>query len=78
MQIVTGILIWGAQHWPGVVDGLGGLGAIVPIHLLTAWFFLADTIAHVYMTTTGPTVFADIKAMITGYEELETEDTTTA
>jgi len=66
VQVITGILIWGAQRWPGLVDNLGGLGVIVPIHLLTAWFFLADTVAHVYMTTTGPTVFADIKAMITG------------
>ena len=67
VQIATGILIWGAQRWPGLVENLGGLGVLVPIHLLTAWFFLADTIAHVYMTTTGPTVFADIRAMITGH-----------
>ena len=44
------------------------LGVLVPIHLLTAWFFLADTIGHVYMTTTGPTVTAHVRAMITGRE----------
>lgn len=68
VQIGTGILIWGAQRWPETVTQLGGLGLLVPIHLLTAWFFLADTIAHVYMTTTGPTLTADIRAMITGRE----------
>lgn len=68
VQIVTGILIWGAQRWPQLLESLGGMGVLVPIHLLTAWFFLADTVAHVYMTTTGPTVFAEIKAMITGRE----------
>ncbi|RKZ11298.1 cytochrome B [bacterium] len=68
VQIVTGILIWGAQRWPAAIEQFGGLGLLIPIHLLTAWFFLADTIAHVYMTTTGPTIFADIKQMITGRE----------
>lgn len=28
-------------------------------------------ILHAYMTTTGHTLFAHIKAMFTGYEELE-------
>jgi thiosulfate reductase cytochrome b subunit len=68
VQIVTGVLIWGAQRWPAMVDQLGGLGVLVPIHLLAAWFFLADTVAHVYMTTTGSTVTAHVRSMITGRE----------
>jgi len=68
VQIVTGALIWGAQRWPAMVDQLGGLGILVPLHLLTAWFFLADTVAHVYMTTTGSTVTANVRSMITGRE----------
>jgi thiosulfate reductase cytochrome b subunit len=34
--------------------------------MMTAFFFI-----HVYLTTTGHTVFAHIKAMITGWEEAE-------
>jgi thiosulfate reductase cytochrome b subunit len=34
-------------------------------YLITAFFFI-----HVYLTTTGHTVFAHIKAMITGWEEV--------
>lgn len=68
VQVISGVLIWGAQRWPALVDQIGGLGVLVPIHLLTAWFFLADTIGHVYMTTTGPTVGAHVRAMITGHE----------
>jgi thiosulfate reductase cytochrome b subunit len=68
MQILSGILIWGAQRWPEFTAQLGGLQVLVPIHLLTAWFFLAETIAHIYMTTTGPTVTAHVRAMITGRE----------
>ena len=28
-------------------------------------------VAHVYLTTTGPTVLTDIKAMVTGWEDVE-------
>ena len=35
-------------------------------YLITAFFFI-----HVYLTTTGHTVFAHIKAMITGWEEVD-------
>lgn len=34
--------------------------------MMTAFFFI-----HVYLTTTGHTVFAHIKAMITGWEDVE-------
>lgn len=34
--------------------------------MITAFFFI-----HVYLTTTGHTVFAHIKAMITGWEEVD-------
>ncbi len=36
-----------------------------------AFFILSFVIVHVYMTTTGHTVFAHIKAMITGWEDIE-------
>jgi len=32
---------------------------------------LTFVVAHVYLTTTGHTVFAHIKAMITGWDEVE-------
>jgi thiosulfate reductase cytochrome b subunit len=37
---------------------------IIGAYMITVFFFV-----HVYMTTTGHTVFAHIKAMVTGWEE---------
>lgn len=65
-QIVSGVLIWGAQHWPGLVASLGGLTWLAPLHALAAWFFLAFTVMHVYLTTTGDTLTANVEAMLTG------------
>lgn len=44
------------------------------LHTLGAYLVLMFAIIHVYMTTTGTTPLSNIKAMITGYEELEEEE----
>lgn len=43
------------------------------VHVVSAYSLLAFIVVHVYLTTTGHTVFAHIHSMITGYEELEEE-----
>lgn len=68
LQIVTGILIWGAQRWPAVDGIFGGLVFLAPLHALGAWMFAAFLLMHVYLTTTGPTPMANIQAMVVGWE----------
>ncbi len=43
------------------------------IHTVAAFLLVTFFIIHVYMTTTGHTLFENIKAMITGYEEVVVE-----
>jgi len=80
-QIITGALMWSAQsalwaqYWPGAAAALGGLPWLGPLHTLVAWSFAAFILLHVYLTTTGPTPAAGIRAMIGGYEDLETHET---
>lgn len=50
------------------------LEIIAVLHTSVAFLLLAFLILHVYMTTTGHTPLSNIKAMITGYEELEQEE----
>ena len=71
VQIVTGMLIWGAQRWVAVDEVLGGLSLLAPIHALGAWLFAAFLLLHVYLTTTGPTPTANIRAMIHGWERTD-------
>ncbi len=70
-QIITGTLIWGAQEWPEIAQLFGGLPLLAPIHTLLAWAFAAFIVMHVYLTTTGHTATAGIKAMIEGWDEVE-------
>jgi len=70
------VLKWSATYNPQFVEFFGGLRALAPLHLFGAWMLVSFVIVHVYMTTTGHTPLASIKAMITGYEIIEEEEDT--
>jgi thiosulfate reductase cytochrome b subunit len=55
---------------------IGSIKVIALFHTAGAFLLLAFIIVHLYLITTGTTVTSNLKAMITGYEELETEETT--
>lgn len=47
------------------------LRPVALVHTTAAFAMLAFTISHIYLATTGHTPFAHIKAMITGWEEVQ-------
>ncbi len=71
LQILTGILMWGAQRWPNIAMAMGGLPLLGPFHTLIAWLFASFIVGHVYLTTTGPIPLASIKAMMVGWDDVE-------
>jgi thiosulfate reductase cytochrome b subunit len=54
---------------------IGGLEVIAILHTIGAFLLVSFFIAHLYLVTTGRSVTSNLKAMITGYEELEKEST---
>lgn len=68
LQVITGAIIWGAARWPDAVGRIGGLTVVAPLHNVGAWIFLAFLVVHIYLTTTGHTVLANIRAMVSGYD----------
>jgi thiosulfate reductase cytochrome b subunit len=73
-QVVTGSLMWAVGQWPETAAKFGGLTYLAPIHNFGSWFFLSFLVVHIYLTSTGHTPFANIKAMITGYDEITQEE----
>ncbi len=53
---------------------VGGLELIALVHTAGAFLLLAFLIAHLYLMTTGHTVTANLKAMLTGWEDLERDE----
>ena len=73
-QVITGFLIWGLQYWPALGEALGGLPILAPLHTFLAWAFAAFIVMHIYLTTTGETPLSGIKAMVTGWEDVEVHE----
>ena len=55
---------------------VGSLQTIAVVHTGGAFFLVAFLIAHVYLITTGDTLTSNLRAMITGYEDLEVDGET--
>jgi thiosulfate reductase cytochrome b subunit len=72
LQVITGVLMWGAQQFPALTNLVGGLPVLGPVHTLVSWLLATFIVVHVYMTTTGHTPLANIRAMIFGWDEVET------
>jgi thiosulfate reductase cytochrome b subunit len=53
---------------------ISSLRAIAIIHTASAILLVTFVIVHLYLITTGTTVTSNLKAMLTGYEEIEEEE----
>ena len=75
VQMVTGLLYWGYNSWPQW--GLAGLPlkVVALTHTAGAFAILSFVIVHIYMITTGHTILAHTRAMISGWEEVEDLET---
>jgi len=65
---VSGIAYLFYSNWRDLAPAWLGLQEVALAHTLGAFMMLIFFIAHVYLTTTGHTPLAHIKAMITGWE----------
>jgi thiosulfate reductase cytochrome b subunit len=77
VMVFTGLLYM-FYRYPQRYEVLGlnidGLQVVAILHTIGAFMLVAFFIAHLYLITTGRTVTSNLKAMITGYEELSNED----
>jgi thiosulfate reductase cytochrome b subunit len=74
VQMVTGFLYWGYNSWGDWGLSWLSLQVVALIHTAGAFAILSFIVVHVYMITTGHTIFAHTRAMITGWEEVADEE----
>ncbi len=58
------------QRYSVVSLKVGGLEWVALAHMVGAFLLLAFVITHLYLITTGQTLTSNLRAMITGYEDL--------
>ena len=76
VMVVSGLLYMFyryPQRYEVLGLNVGGLEVIAVVHTIGAFFLISFFVAHLYLITTGHTVTSNLKAMITGYEELPKE-----
>ncbi len=71
LQLVSGLLLWDIKQFAGWINLAGGIKIVDTIHVFLFLFFTSFLFVHVYLATLGHTATAHIKAMFTGYEEIE-------
>lgn len=71
LQLITGVLLWDIRRFADWIGLLGGLKIIDIVHVAVFFFLTAFLFVHVYLSTLGTTPLEHIKAMFTGYEEIE-------
>jgi len=70
LQFVTGFLYLFSNDWPNL--GItADLESVALLHTAGAFAFIVFFVVHVYLTTTGKTPLAHIKAILTGWEEAD-------
>ncbi|MBI3564396.1 MAG: cytochrome b/b6 domain-containing protein [Elusimicrobia bacterium] len=69
VQLLAGVVYLGTPLWPGLIDALGGLRGVALLHTAGAFAMLSFLIVHLYMITTGDTLWGNLKSMVTGYAE---------
>jgi thiosulfate reductase cytochrome b subunit len=73
VMVISG-LFYMFFNYPTSGFEIASLQPIAVVHTLGAFLLIAFLIAHLYLITTGRTVFSNLKAMITGWEEMDDEE----
>lgn len=81
IMTVVGPLLWLSglaymfySFWAGNSGAHDTFNIIALLHVIGAFLMVAFVIGHIYMVTTGRTIFHYTKAMISGYEDMELTD----
>lgn len=73
IQMATGFIYWGYNQWHHWGLTWLSLPVVAFIHMAGAFAILSFLVVHLYMITTGHTILAHTRAMITGWEEVKAD-----
>lgn len=77
VMVVSGLLFMFYRYPQSdeiAIINIDNLEIIAQIHTMGAYVVMAFVIVHLYLITTGHTVSSNLKAMITGWEDLDAEE----
>lgn len=72
--IITGLFFLFPAYLPEKLLGIDSLWVIAMAHLVVAYLLVVFMLTHIYIITTGETVFSNLRAMITGWHKEKGND----
>jgi len=67
--IITGLFFLFPAYLPDKLLGIDSLWVIAMAHLVVAYLLVLFMLAHLYIITTGETIFSNLQAMLTGWHK---------
>lgn len=67
--IISGLFFLFPAYLPDKLLGIDSLWVIAMAHLVVAYLLVLFMLAHIYIITTGETVFSNLQAMLTGWHK---------
>jgi thiosulfate reductase cytochrome b subunit len=67
--IMSGLLFLFPGYLPDKLMDIGSIWIVAMTHLLVAYLLILFMLSHIYIITTGGTIFSNLQAMITGWHK---------
>jgi thiosulfate reductase cytochrome b subunit len=67
--ILSGWLFLFSGYLPEQLFGIGSIWIVAMTHLVVAYLLVLFMISHIYIITTGETIFSNLQAMVTGWHK---------
>jgi thiosulfate reductase cytochrome b subunit len=67
--IASGWFFLFAAYLPDNIMGIGSIWIVAMTHLVVAYLLILFMVSHIYIITTGKTIFTNLRAMLTGWHK---------
>ncbi len=67
--IISGLLFLFPAYLPDKFMGIGSIWIVAMTHLVVAYLLILFMLTHIYIITTGETIFSNLQAMLTGWHK---------
>ena len=71
LLILSGWSFLFAPHLPETLFGIGTIWIVAMVHLTVSWLLALFLLVHLYIITTGDTLWSNLRAMLTGWHRDE-------
>jgi thiosulfate reductase cytochrome b subunit len=74
--VASGLILLFPEVLPSSIFGVGGVWSAAVLHTIVSYFLTLFMFGHIYLGTTGHTIFSNFSSMFSGWETIEEKSET--